>query len=153
MMKKGLLGILLRIFLLFGLAYNLYYKTAEAKENSYFQQLSTEKGLTLDERMSKMEADNQQQKTEMSFLKEKLENGINSISKLEAKNMEQKKENSVLKSKIVEDSKEIQELNGRVAKLESRSFIKSSKMKDSSRGDVFDRKERPARLLPYHYLL
>jgi len=143
-MKKDLLRILLKIYLLSGLTYNLHYNTAEAKENLNLKQLSTEKGLTMEERMSKIEAENHQHKTEISLLKTKLDNGINSISKLED-------ENSVLKIKIYEDSKEIQELNDRVARLESKEFINSSKMNDKS--DVFDRKERPARLLPYHYLL
>ena len=101
MQKRPLepLRILLKISLLFGLAYNVYFKAAEAiTETSGFRHVFIVEGLTLDERMSKIEKENRQHRTEIFLFKTKLDNGINSISKLEAEKIIQEMENYVLKS-------------------------------------------------------
>ena len=79
------LRILLKISLLFGLAYNVNYKAAEAKENSGLQQSLNGKGLTLDERMSRIEEENRQHKTEISLLKSVVEEDKKAIATLTIK--------------------------------------------------------------------
>lgn len=147
-MKKAKLKplrILLKISLLFGLSYSLYTK-AEAKEDSNLQHLSNGKGLTLHERMSKIETENKEHKAEIYLLKTKLDDGVNSISKLEAESMKRKTENAVLKTRIDEVTKENQQLIKRVARLEAKALNNCSTTEDDD--CILDRSKRPARLLP-----
>lgn len=136
-----LIRTLFKTSLLLGLLNDSLIK-AEANETQNFKELTNDKELTLNQRMSTIEADNQQHKMEISLLKTRLDDGINTIFKLEAENLKQKTENSVLKTRIDEGSKEIQQLNDRVARLESN----CSNTKDNS--DILLRKKRPAQLFP-----
>jgi len=78
-------------------------------------------------------------------------NGIQSelherMSNMEANNRQQDKDMSILKTNSVEDKLEISQLRERVARLEA------SKYANFPKENVFERQERPARLLPARFL-
>ena len=149
----------LKFALLICLFYNLYF-TVEAKGNPTDFKLYHSEGLDLNVRMSKIEAENQQHKTDISLLKAvveedkksialltiKIDDGLNSISKLESENVKKETENNALKTKI-------EELSGRFAKWEATATLNGSETNGRVRkDDVTKLLKRPARLLPLQAL-
>ena len=152
--KLKTIRIPVKFALLIGLFFNLYFNVDAIGYQASSQELHNSDDLNLHERLSKLEAENQEHKTEISMLKTKSEedkknvalltvkvdDSLNSLSKLGA-------ENSILKNKVHEDRNVIEELTGRVAILEGAASTNLSET-ISQKPKVLGRLKRPYRLLP-----
>lgn len=152
--------VLLKFSLLVGLSYSLYF-SAEGKRISPHHELHNGKGLSLNDRMSKIEAENQENTAAISLLKTtvdeekksmarleiKVDFGLNSISQLKSENIKQKTESSALENKIGQNRKVIEELGSRVVKQEAANLPNGSEI-ENKKDEARERFERPARLLP-----
>lgn len=152
--KLKTLRIPVKIALLIGLSFNLYFNVHAKEYQASSQELHNSDDLNVHERLSKLEAENQQHKTEVSILKTrsdedkkamalltvKVDDSLNSLSKLEAENL-------VLKNEVDWDRNVIEELTGRVAILEGATSTNGSET-ISQKDDVLGRLKRPYRLLP-----
>jgi len=109
------LGISLKLFLFVGLFFNLYFEVV-AKRNLAPQEMCNGDGLNLNDRMSKIEAENQQHKTEISLLKTVVE--------------DDKKAIAILTIKVDEEHATVNQLKSHIERLE-KSALNSSTTKES----------------------
>lgn len=155
-MSKGKLKTLMipvKIVLLFGLSFNLYFNVNAKGNQTLRKESDNNDALNIYERMSKIEAENQQHRAEISLLRTKtdenkkhtalltikVDEGLNSLSELES-------ENTILKIKVNEDRNSIEELTGRVAMLEGATSTYGSEATHKNKD--LGRQKRPYRLLP-----
>ena len=74
------------------------------------------------------------------------------VSEIEGQNRQHVKEISLLKTTISEDRKMISQLNGRLSQLEASVNVINTAATNSDE-NIYGRAKRPARLLPFHFLL
>lgn len=78
-------------------------------------------------------------------------NLLDRVSEIEAQNRQHVKEISLLKTTVSEDKKMISQLNGRLSLLEASANVINTAA--NSNEDILGRSKRPARLIPFHFLL
>ncbi len=74
------------------------------------------------------------------------------VSEIEGQNRQHVKEISLLKTTVSEDRKMISQLNGRLSQLEASVNVINTATTNSDE-NIYGRSKRPARLLPFHFLL
>jgi len=98
------LGISLKLLLFVGLFFNLNFEV-KAKRNLVSQEMHNANGLNFNDRMSKIEAENEQHKTEISILKTVVE--------------EDKKAIAILTIKVDEEHEAVNHLKSHIERLEN----------------------------------
>ena len=74
------------------------------------------------------------------------------VSEIEGQNRQHVKEISLLQTTVSEDRKMISQLNGRLSQLEASVNVINTAATNSDE-NIYGRAKRPARLLPFHFLL